>query len=279
MESGKLSNVVDAQSSHLAIEKVKYLRTWNFTPKCPPSKSSNWGKDFENRLNTFGDIGFFWHSVQVESGKLSNVVDAQSSHLAFAKVKYLRTWNFPPKCPPPLKRSVLSQRFQKSVEYPWRYGIFPGTVYRLKVANFQILSIRKFSPCHCKSKIPAHLKLYTQMPSRKSFEMRQRFRKSFEYLGRYCIFLAQFTGWKWQTFKCCRCAMFSPCHCKSKTPAHLKFSTQMPTLKIFELRQRFRKSVEYLRRYRVFGGTVYRLKVENFQMLSMGKVFTLSLQK
>ena len=181
--------------------------------------------------------------------------------------------------PPPLKRSVLSQRFQKSVEYPWRYGIFPGTVYRLKVANFQILSIRKFSPCHCKSKIPAHLKLYTQMPSRKSFEMRQRFRKSFEYLGRYCIFLAQFTGWKWQTFKCCRCAMFSPCHCKSKTPAHLKFSTQMPTLKIFELRQRFRKSVEYLRRYRVFGGTVYRLKVENFQMLSMGKVFTLSLQK
>ena len=30
--------------------------------------------------------------------------------------------------------------------------------------------------------------------------------------------LAQCTGWKWQNFKCCRCAKFSPCHCKSKIP-------------------------------------------------------------
>ena len=93
------------------------------------------------------------------------------------------------------------------------------------------------------------------------------------------FFLAQWTGWKWQNFKCFRCAKFSPCHCKSKIPAHLKLSTQMPTLNIFELRQRFRKSAEYFWRYRIFAGTVYSLKFAKFQMLSMRKVFTLPLQK
>ena len=49
----------------------------------------------------------------------------------------------------------------------------------------------------------------------------------------------------------------------------------MPTVNIFELRKRFRKSVEYLWRYRIFAGTGYRLKVAKFQMLSKRKVFTL----
>ena len=150
VESGKISNVVDVQSFNPAIAKLKYLRTWNFSPKCPPSKSSSWGKDFENRLNTVEDIGFL---------------------------------------------------------------------------------------------------------------------------------LAQCTGWKWQNFKCCRCAKFSPCHCKSKIPAHLQLSPQMSTLNIFELRQRFRKSVECRLRYWVFAGTAYRLKVAKFQMLSLSKVFTLPLEK
>ena len=61
--------------------------------------------------------------------------------------------------------------------------------------------------------------------------------------------------------------------------SQLKLSTQMPPLNIFELRRRFRKSVEYLLRYRNFAGTVYRLKVAKFQQLSMGKVFTWPLQK
>ena len=111
----KISNVVDAQNFRISIPKVKYMRNWKFPPKCPPSTSSSSGKDFENRLNTFGDIGFL---------------------------------------------------------------------------------------------------------------------------------LAQCTNWKWQNFKCCRCAKFSPFHSKSKIHAQLKLSTQMPTINIFELRQRFRKSVE-----------------------------------
>ena len=150
VESGKNSNVVDAQSFHLAITKVKHLRTWNFPPKCPPSTSSSSGKDFEDHLNTFGDIGFLL-----------------------------------PKC----------------------------------------------------------------------------------------------TSWKWQNFKCCRCAKFSSCHCKNKIPPHLKLSTQMPTLSIFERRQRFRISIENFWRYGIFAGTVNRLKVAKFQMFSMRKIFTLPLQK
>ena len=139
-----------SESFHLAIAKVKYLRAWNFPPKCPLATSSSWGKDFENRLNISGEIGFL---------------------------------------------------------------------------------------------------------------------------------LALCTGWKWQNFKCCQCAKFSPCHCKSKMPAHLKPYTQMSTLNFFELRPRLRKSVEHLWRYRIFAGTLYRLKVAKFQMLTMRKVFTLPMQK
>ena len=62
--------------------------------------------------------------------------------------------------------------------------------------------------------------------------------------------LAQWTGWNWRKFKCFRCPKFSPCHCKSKLFTHVRLSTKMPTLNIFELRQRFRKSVEYFWRYR-----------------------------
>ena len=133
-----------------AIAKVKYLRTWKFPPKCPLSASSNGGKHFEYRLNTFGDMGFL---------------------------------------------------------------------------------------------------------------------------------LAQWTVWKWQNFKCCRCPKSSPGHCKSKISAHLNLSTQMTTLNIFEPRQRFWKSVEYHWRYRIFAGAVYKLKVAKFQILSTRKVFTLPLQK
>ena len=140
-----------------------------------------------------------------------------------------------------------------------------------KWQNFKCCSSAKFSPCHCKSKLPA-LNLNI-------FELRQRFRKSVEYLWDIGLLLAVCTGWKWQNFKCCSSAKFSPCQFKSKTPAHLKLSTQMPTLHIFELRQRFRKSVEYLWRYRIIAGTVYMLKVAKFQMLLKREVFTLPLQK
>ena len=109
------------------------------------------------------------------------------------------------------------------------------------------------------------------MPTLKIFELRQRFRKSVEYLWRYRVFGVTVYRLKVATFKCCRWAKFSTCHCKNNIPPHLNLSNQMHTLNIFELMQRFRKSVDYLWRYRIFAGTVYRLKVANFQMLSIRK--------
>ena len=126
-------------------------------------------------------LGFCWHSVQFESGKMSNVVNAQSFHLAIAKVKYLRTCNFFPKCPP-------------STSSSWG----------------------------------------------KDFE---NWLNTVDDIG---FLLALCPGWKWLNVKCCSCAKFYPSHFKCKTRAHLKLSTQMSTLNIFELRQRFRKSVECL---------------------------------
>ena len=163
---------------------------------------------------TLGIWNFCSHSVQVESCKISNVFDAQSFHLAIAKEKYLGTWNFPFKCPP----STSSSR---------------GKDFENRLNTF----------------------------------------------GGIWFLLAQCTGWTWQNFKCCSCAKLSPCHCKSKLPEHLKLSTQMANLNIFELRQRLRKSVEYLCKYRALAATVYRLNVAKFQMLSMRKVFALPLQK
>ena len=173
----------------------------------------------------------------------------------------------------------LKQSFRKSVEYLWRYRIFAVTVNRLKVGNFKWCRCAKFSACRCKSKIPAHLKHSTQMPLSRSSRWGKDFENRLNTFGDIGFLLAQCTGWKWQNFKWCRCAKFSACRCKSKIPAQLKHSTQIPHLKIFALRQRFRKSAEYLWRYRIFAGTVYRLKVAKFQMFSMRNVFTSPLQK
>ena len=180
---------------------------------------------------------------------------------------------------PTLQIFALWQRFRKSDEYLWRYRIIAGRVYRLKVGNFKCCTCAKFSPCHCKKKIAALLKLSCQMPTLNSFERRQRFRKSVEYLWRYRIIAGRVYRLKVGNFKCSTCAKFSPCHCKSKIPARLKLSTQMPTLQIFALWQRFRKSDEYLWRYRIIAGRVYRLNVGNFKCCTCTKFFSLPLQK
>ena len=135
-----MSNVVDVQSFHIGIPKVKYLRTWNFPPKCPPSTSSSSGKDFENLLNTFGDTGFLlaqWTRWNWQNFK------------CFPCAKF-SPWHCKNEMPAHLKLSTqmpthfeLRQRFRKSVEYHWRYRIFVGTVYKLKVAKFQMLSMLK----------------------------------------------------------------------------------------------------------------------------------------
>ena len=85
---------------NLSIAKVKYLRSWNLSPEGPPSTSSSWGQDLENRLNTFGDVGFLLAQWTDWNWKISNLSDAQHFHLAITTVKYLRTWNFSPECSP-----------------------------------------------------------------------------------------------------------------------------------------------------------------------------------
>ena len=95
----KISNLVDGLSFHLFIAKLKYLRTWHFQRKCPLSTRFRWSKVFENRWNTFGDIGFLLGQFTSWKCEISNLVELLSFHLAIAKVKYQRTRNFGPKCP------------------------------------------------------------------------------------------------------------------------------------------------------------------------------------
>ena len=139
----------------------------------------------------------------------------------------------------------MKQSFSKSAKYLWRYGIFAETVYMLKVENFKSCRWAKFSPCHCKTKIPAHVKFSAQMPTCNTYEMMQSFWKFVKYLWRYWIFCATVYRYKVGNFKSCRWAKFSPCHCKSKIRAHLKFSAQIATFNKFEMKQIFRKSVKY----------------------------------
>ena len=174
----------------------------------------------------------------------------------------------------------LRQRFRKSVEYLWRYRIFAGTVYRLKVKKFQILSMRKnFNLSIAKVKYLRSWNLSPEGPPSTSSSWGQDLENRLNTFGDVGFLLAQWTGWNWQNFKSFRCPTFSPCNYNGKIPAHVKLFTRMFTVNIFKLRQRFRKSVEYLWRYRIFSGTVYRLKVAKFQMLSMRKIFNLPLQK
>ena len=165
----------------------------------------------------------------------------------------------------------MKHSFWKSVKYLWRYRIFAGTVYRLKVGNFKSCRWAKFSPSRCKSKIPAHLKFSGQMPTFNTFEMKQSFWKSIKYLWRYRIFARTVYRLKVGNFKSCRWAKFSPSHCKSKIPGHLKFSAQMPTFKTLETKQSFWKSIKNLWRYSIVARTVYRLKVGNFKSFRWAK--------
>ena len=172
----------------------------------------------------------------------------------------------------------MKHSFWKSIKYLWRYRIFAGTVYRLKVENFKSCRLAKFSRCHCTSKIPGHLNFSAQMPTFYTFEMKQSLWKSIKYLWRYSIFARTVYRLKVWNFKSFPWAKFSPGHCKSKISAHLKFSGQMPTFNMFEMKQSFWKSVKYRWRYGIFVGKAYMLKVENFKLVD-GLSLHLSLQK
>ena len=166
----------------------------------------------------------------------------------------------------------MKQSFWKSVKYLWRYRIFAGTVYRLKVENFKSCRWAKFSPCHCKSKISAHLKFSAHMPSFKMFEMKECLLKiGWNTFGDIRFLLGTVYRLKLGNFKSCPWAQLSHSSLqKSKIPGHPEFSAQMPTVNTFGMKQSFWKSVKYLWRYRIFAG--YSLQVESgkFQILSMG---------
>ena len=135
----------------------------------------------------------------------------------------------------------------------------------LEVENLKSCRWTKFSLCHCKCKVPAHLKFSAQMPTFIMFEMKESFLKSVKYLWRYGIFIGRVYRLKVGNFKSCRWAKFSTCYCKSKIPAHLKFSAQMFTFNTYEMKQSFWKSVKSLQRSGIFAARIYRLKVGNFK--------------
>ena len=266
----KISNLVDGLNFHAAIAKVKYLGIWTFQPKFPLSTRLRWSKVFENLLNTFGDIGYLLVRFTVWKWKISNLVDGLSFHLAIANVKYPGTWNFPPKCP-------LSKRWRWSKVFENRLNTFGDIAYLLvrftgwkwKISN--LVDGLNFHAAIAKVKYLGIWTFSAQIPTFNTFEMKQSFWKSVKYLWRYRIFAGTAYRLKLENFKSCRWAKFSPCHCKSKIPGHLKFSARIPTFKAFEMKQIFWKSGKYLWRYRIFAGTVYRLKVENFKSCRWAK--------
>ena len=95
----------------------------------------------------------------------------------------------------------MKQSLWKSVKYLWRYRIFAGKVYRLKVENLKCCRWAKFSPCSSRSKIPVNLKFSIRMLSFNMCERKQSFWKSVKYFGDIGFLLGQFTGWKWEISK------------------------------------------------------------------------------
>ena len=144
----------------------------------------------------------------------------------------------------------MKPSFWKSVKYLWKYGVFAATVYRLKVGNFKSRRLAKFSLCTiAKLKYLRRWNFRLKCTTFNTYEMKQSFLKSAKYLWRYRIFAGTVYMLKVENFISCRWVKFSSCHCKTKIPAHLKFSDQMPTFNMFEMKQRFWKSVKYPWRY------------------------------
>ena len=174
-------------------------------------------------------MGFLLGQFTGWKWEISNLVDGLSFQLVIAKLKYLRTCKLSAQMPH-FQHVWDEAKFLKIGKYLWRYRIFAGTVYRLKVGNFKSCRWAKFSPCHCKTKIPAHLKFSAQMPTFNTYEMKQSFWKSVKYLWRYRGFLlGQFTGWKWKISNLVDGLSFHLAIAKVKYLRTCKFSAQMPT--------------------------------------------------
>ena len=138
----KISNFVEGLSFHLGIAKVKYLRNLkHFLTKCPLSTRWRWSKVVWQSFKYLSEmLGYLPGQFTCSKWEISNLVDGLSFHLVIAKVKYLRTWNFRPKCPPSTRLRWM-QSFWKSVKYLWRYGIFAEYSLQVESGKFQILSM------------------------------------------------------------------------------------------------------------------------------------------
>ena len=180
---------------------------------------------------------------------------------------------------PTLNIFELMQRFRKSVEYLGTCRIFAATVYKVKVAKFQMLSMRKVFALPLQRKIPAHVKLSIQISILHIFELTQRFRKSVKYFWRYRIFLPHCTCWNRQNFKCWHRANFSPCHCKSKIPAHLKLSTQNAHPKHFRAEAKISKIYWILLEIWDFFWQSEEVESGKISNVFDDRIFTLLLQK
>ena len=180
---------------------------------------------------------------------------------------------------PTFNNFELKQSFLKSVEYIWRYGIFAGTEYRLKVGNFKCCRMRKvFSFPLQNYIIPARLKFSAQMSTFNILELKQCFLKSVEYLWRYGIFAGTVYRLKVGNFKCCRCAKSSPFHCKTIIPAHHEIFRPNAHLQHLRAEAKFSK-IGWIP-LKIYDFCWYSLQVDSgkFEMLSMRKVLSFPLQ-
>ena len=193
----KISNLVDGLSFHVAIAQVKYPGTWTFQPKCPLSTRLRWSKVFENRLNTFGDIGFLGGQFTGWKWEISNLFDGLSSHLAIAKVKSLRTWTFRSKWP-------LSTRLRWSEVFENRLNTFGDIGYllvRFTGCKWKISNLFAGLSFHVAIAKVKYLGTWTFQP-KCPLSTRLRWSKVFENrlntFGDIGFWLRQFTGWKWE---------------------------------------------------------------------------------
>ena len=152
----EISNVVDGLSFHLVIAKLKYMRTWNFLRNAHFQHVWDEAKFLKIGLIPLEIEDFCWESLLVESGKFQIFSIGYVFNLTM-QIKTPAHLKFTAQMPT-FNAFEMKQSFWKSGKYLWRYRIFAGTVYMLKVENFKTCRCAKFSPCHCKSKIPAHLK-------------------------------------------------------------------------------------------------------------------------
>ena len=92
------------------------------------------------------------------------------------------------------------ESFWKSVEYLWWYSIFSDTSVQLESGKFQIFSTRKkFSPCHCKTKIAALHEIFgPKYLFSSSFSRRKVFENRLNTFGDIAFFLAQCAAWNWE---------------------------------------------------------------------------------